>query len=244
MLGASNYFGDLAPEIVAKEFQPSAGLLYKYHHSSFFSSRYSFTYARISGDDRNFKANSYRNLKFESNIFELGYFLEFNFKKFGINILETKKTFFVFSGVNMFFFNPTAKLPGGDRIDLRDMGTEGQKLDGGKDYSLIQPAVTLGLGYKFNVKRKSVIGLEIGFRKTFTDYLDDTRGKYPDYNAIAARQGQGAAEFSQPQTLNGHPVIDTGTMRGDPHLKDWYFVIGLTFSLRDVTNDPCAPPRS
>jgi hypothetical protein len=243
LVGASNYFGDIAPEIVLKESNLSLGFLFKYHHSKFFSSRYQFTYAKISGDDKNFKANSYRNIKFESNIFELGYFTEFNFKPFGINVLENRSTFFVFSGVNMFLFNPTAKLPSGDKVDLRDFGTEGQKLDKGKQYSLIQPAFTLGLGYKFNVKRSTVIGIEIGFRKTFTDYLDDTKGNYPDYNTLVAAQGGTAGDLSQPQTVSDKPVIAAGTMRGDPHLNDWYFVAGITISLRDVTRDPCPGPR-
>ena len=243
MVGASNYFGDIAPEIVPKESNLALGFLFKYHHSKYFSSRYQFTYARISGDDHNFKANQYRNIKFESNIFELGYFTEFNFKPFGINVLENKSTTFVFAGFNMFLFNPTAKLPGGDKVDLRDLGTEGQKLNHQKQYSLIQPAFTLGLGYKFNVKRRTVIGLEIGFRKTFTDYLDDTKGKYPDYNALKAAQGGTAADFSQPQTLNGQPPVVANTMRGDPHLNDWYFIMGITISLRDVTRDPCPGPK-
>jgi hypothetical protein len=240
MVGASNYFGDLAPEIVTKEFNLSLGLLYKYHHSKYFSSRYQFTYARISGDDQNFKANQYRNLKFESEIYEAAYMLEFNFKPFGYNFnhQEEKKSMFVFLGFGMFMFNPTAELPGGDKIDLRDMGTEGQKLDKGKQYSLIQPAVIMGIGHKVNFK-KTVIGFEVSFRKTFTDYLDDTKGKYPDYNAMVAAQGIGAAEFSQPQTLLDKPVIPAGSMRGDSHLNDWYFVVGVTLSLRDVTNVMC-----
>jgi hypothetical protein len=244
MIGASNYFGDIAPEIVPSESHLSLGLLYKYHHSKFFSSRYQFTYARISGDDDHFDANRYRNIKFQSDIYEASYFLEFNFKPFGYNTSqhEEKRTTYVFSGISMFMFNPTAKLAGGDRVDLRDFGTEGQNLDKGKKYSLIQPALTLGLGYKFNV-RKKVIGLEVGFRKTFTDYLDDTKGKYPDYNAMVAKQGATAAEFSQPQLLKDQPVIPAGTMRGDPHLNDWYFIVGITISLRSVTGDPCSGPN-
>jgi hypothetical protein len=241
MLGASNYFGDIAPEIVLGESKPSPGLFYKYHHSKFFSSRYEFTYARISGTDQNFKANSYRNIKFRTDIFELGYFTEFNFKPFGINVLENRSTVFVFGGFNMFFFNPTARLNNGtgDRVELRDYGTEGQVLNDKKKYSQIQPAVTLGIGYKFNLRRRTVIGLEVGFRKTFTDYLDDTKGSYTDYDAMNAAQGGTAAELSQPQTLNDNPPIQGGTMRGDPHLKDWYFVVGITISLRNVTRDPC-----
>lgn len=242
MLGGSNYTGDLAHEINLNETHPAFGIFYKYHHSRFFSSRYQFSFAKISADDRNSKANSYRNIHFESNIFEASYFTEFNFRPFGINRNqhEEKRTTYVFAGISMFMFEPVAVLPGGDKVELRDIGTEGQKMEGKKLYSLIQPALSLGLGYKFNVKRGTVIGLELGFRKTFTDYLDDTKGNYTDYNAIVAKQGLGAGEYAHPQTLRDRPPINAGTMRGDPHLNDWYFIAGITISFRNVIGDPCS----
>lgn len=241
-VGASNYSGDIAPEIVWAESHPAIGLMYKYHHSKYFSSRYQFTYASISGSDQNFSANAYRNISFESNIYELGYNLEFNFKPFGINANqhEENKTTFVFAGFNMFMFNPVHRLPSGDKLELRDIGTEGQKVNDKRQYSLIQPSLTLGLGYKFNVKRRTVIGLEIGFRKTFTDYLDDTKGQYVDYNTIVAKQGVGAGDYSHTETLNNKKPITGGSMRGDPALKDWYFMVGLTISFRNVVGDPCS----
>lgn len=242
MLGGSNYWGDLAPSTVMAETGPSLGLFYKYHHSRFFSSRWQFAYAHIGGSDANFKANAYRNLSFESDIYELGYFTEFNFRPFGINRSqhEEKSTTFVFAGINLFLFEPVRKLQGGDRVELRDIGTEGQKMDGRRTYSPVQPALTMGFGYKFNIRRSTVIGLEFGVRKTFTDYLDDTGGKYPDYNALVAKQGIGAGEFSHAQTMNEQPPAKAGTMRGDRHLSDWYFIAGITISFRNVIGDPCA----
>lgn len=242
LLGGSNYFGDLAPEIKWKETHPAAGLYFRYNHSSYFSSRYQFAMCKISGNDGNFNSNKYRSLQFESNIYELSYILEFNFRTFGANANqhEETSTTYVFSGLNMFLFNPQKKLPSGDRVDLRDFGTEGQHIGDKKEYSLIQPAFTLGLGYKINIKRKTVIGLEVGFRKTFTDYLDDTKGGYPDYNQLVAKEGSGAGQLSQPQTADNKPVIDKGTMRGDSHLKDWYFIVGITISFRNIIGDPCS----
>jgi hypothetical protein len=239
LIGGSNYFGDIAPEIVLKETKLSLGLFYKYHHSKYFTSRYQFTYGAIAGSDQNFKANQYRNLSFQSRIFELGYFTEFNFKPFGINVKEEQTTVYVFSGLNLFHFNPKVRLSKGDLVSLRDLGTEGQIVDKKKKYSLIQPAITLGVGYKFNLGRKYVIGLEIGFRKTFTDYLDDTQNNYPSYAAVLAAQGLTAAEISHAQTFDNRPPIQSGTMRGDKHLKDWYMIFGITISKRNVNLQPC-----
>lgn len=245
-LGGGNYFGDLAPEIVWKETHPAIGILYKYHHTKYYSSRYQFLYTTISGNDQNFKANAYRNLSFQNEIFEIGYTGEFNFIPFGINRnqKESNNTTYIFGGINLFTCNPTAKLPSGDRVELRDIGTEGQKLDGKKKtYALIQPSVNLGVGYKVNLKKRTVIGIEAGFRKTFTDYLDDVSGQYPDHAQLVAKQGEGAGELSQPQTTQGKPVITAGTMRGDNYLRDWYFVIGITITFRNVINDPCPTTR-
>ncbi len=235
LVGGSNYFGDLAPEIVPNETHLALGVFYKNHHSSYFSSRYQFLYGNISGNDKNFAANSYRNLSFKSNIWELGYNLEFNFQKFGINVNDKPATTYVFSGFNMFMFNPKAKLPGGkDEVSLQRMGTEGQVIDNKRKYALIQPSLNLGLGYKFNSGRW-VIGTEIGFRKTFTDYLDDTKGNYPDYTTINTKQGADAAILSHRHVNEGNPPAAGGSMRGDSHLKDWYFVFGITISLRNIT---------
>ncbi len=234
-IGGSNYFGDIAPEIVLKETNLALGGFIIKNHSSYFSSRYQFTYARISGSDKNFKSNAYRNISFFSDIYELGYNLEFNFKPFGMNVNDKYATTYVFTGPSIFMFNPKTTLPSGDKVSLQRFGTEGQILNDKKRYSLIQPALNLGIGYKFNVGKKWDIGFEVGFRKTFTDYLDDTKNTYTDYNAMNAKQGGTAVDLSQPHTTQGNPPVDKGTMRGDPHLKDWYFTVGITICFRNVT---------
>lgn len=241
LLGGSNYFGDLAPEIKPNETKFSAGFFYRQNHTKYFSSRYQFAYARISASDKNFKANQYRNISFFSNIYELGYNVEFNFLPFGMNVLEKDASFFAFSGINMFLFNPRTRLPSGDKVDLRDYGTEGQVLNKKRKYALIQPSITLGVGYKLNINNNWVFGAEVGFRKTFTDYLDDTKDAYTDLNELYAKQGGTAVDLSQPQTTNGNPSISANTMRGDAQLKDWYMIVGFTISYRFVTTF-CSKP--
>jgi hypothetical protein len=77
-----------------------------------------------------------------------------------------------------------------------------------------------------------IVGMEVLFRKTFTDYLDDTYKSYGDYKTIKEQQGVGAADWAHAQTLTGGNIVPQGTMRGDTHLKDWYYFAGLTFSYR------------
>jgi len=239
-LGGGNYFGDLAPEIVLNETKPAFGIYQKTHHTKYFSSRYQLLYTQISGDDKNFKSNAYRNIKFKSDIVEMSYISEFNFKPYGINVKEGKSTFFVFGGISLFYFNPQRKINDKDFLDLRDFGTEGQNINRKRKYPLIQPAIILGIGQKMNLGRKWVLGLEIGFRKTFTDYLDDTKNVYVDYATINRMQGNSAGYLSHPETLNNNQPIQAGTMRGDAHLKDWFFTFGITLSKRKVELQPCS----
>ena len=56
---------------------------------------------------------------------------------------------------------------------------------------------------------------------------------------MVAKQGIGAEEIAQPQTLNNNPPIKAGSMRGDPHLKDWYSIFGITITFRNIIADPC-----
>jgi hypothetical protein len=77
-----------------------------------------------------------------------------------------------------------------------------------------------------------ILGVEGCWRKTFTDYLDDVGGFYPDYKTMVDKQGQVSAQYSHAQTLNGQPFTPAGNMRGDKHLRDWFYFIGFTASYR------------
>ena len=49
-----------------------------------------------------------------------------------------------------------------------------------KPYNLTQFAIPFGGGIKFRVSENVVLAYEVGFRKTFTDYLDDVSTFYVD----------------------------------------------------------------
>ncbi|MBC7426487.1 MAG: hypothetical protein H7321_08115 [Bacteroidia bacterium] len=240
MAGGSNYHGDLASEIVLKETHFSTGILMKNNLSKYMAYRIQLCYGAISGHDKNFKNYNYRALLFKSNIWELGGQFEFNFRAFGINPTEKHSTAYLVTGLNVFAFNPKVRYGSGDWIEARNIGTEGQGLDNYKKrYSLIQLSVPMGMGYKISINKNLVLGFETVFRKTFTDYLDDVSGEYPDYQTMKDKKGDLAAELSQPQTLSGGKVIVDKTQRGDPHLKDWYFITAFTLTYRFVTLGKC-----
>ncbi len=229
MAGLSNYYGDLSQGQNLKHFYPSLGMFHKYNFSGYISNRFQVSYLRISGSDSGSESYSYRNLTFQTHIGEVSEMIELNFHKFGTNQNDKHSTPYAFAGINAFVFGPR-RLENQD-LKLRPLRTNGHK------YSYLQPAVTLGLGYKikFNQRKNRgawIFGVEGAWRKTFTDNLDDVSGQYPDYNDMVANQSLTAAQYSHAQTLNGNPPFAKGVMRGDPHLKDWYYFLGLSLSYR------------
>lgn len=233
--GLSNYYGDLSAgsrfEFNTAHFHPSYGVYQKYNFSSYFSLRNQLSFLEISGDSKGIAGLSYQNLNFKSKIYEYSPLIEFNFQPFGTNIRDGWVTPYVLTGLSVFHFNPT-RINNED-IRLRNLNTEGQK----KSYSSIQASLPLGVGIKAmsppqRGKGSVIVGFEILWRKTFTDNLDDVNKSYGDYKTMLENQGQSSAENGHAETLQGNNALPAGTMRGDTHLKDWYYFIGLSISYR------------
>lgn len=230
MLGASNYNGDLARELVLKETHLAGGIFLRYNVSKYFSLRPALQIGTISGDDKNFSENKYRNLSFKSNISELSGMMEFNFRPFGARVRTERFTPYVGLGVAVFRFNPKAEF-NGDEFALQSLRTEGQS----SGYSLVQMAVPFGMGLKWSVNDNFTLGFEFIYRKTFTDYLDDVSTQYPDMKEQTDRFGPVSASLSdrsaevQGVTAQRSTVND---MRGDPALKDWYVFSMFSFTYR------------
>lgn len=206
-------------------------MYYKRQWNSYFANRMQVSYLKVSGTDKGDPVYNTRNLSFQTPIYEFFDAIEFNFQKFGMNHNDNLFTPYCYTGIAGFLFEPT-RLENED-IKLRNLKTEGQH----KGYSLFQPSIPIGFGFKTMMSPQKnrgvwVFAIECCWRKTLTDYLDDVSGTYPDYKTMVDRQGQGAAQYSQPQTLNGGAPYASGTMRGDNHLKDWYYTIGITLSYR------------
>jgi hypothetical protein len=233
--GVSNYYGDLSAgsafEFNSKHFHPSAAIFQKYNFSSYFSLRNQLSFLEISGSSDGIDGLAYQNLNFKSKIYEYSPLIEFNLHPFGTNIRDGWATPYVLTGLSFFRFDPT-KIDNED-IRLRNLNTEGQK----KSYSLLQASLPLGVGVKMmsppqRGKGSVIVGFEVLWRKTFTDNLDDVNNGYGDYRSMKENQGLASAENGHAQVLQGNPSLPTGTMRGDTHLKDWYYFVGFSISYR------------
>ncbi|GJM35518.1 MAG: hypothetical protein DHS20C18_45190 [Saprospiraceae bacterium] len=238
LLGASTYDGDLSPENSAfdiDQYRPAFAFFYRYNANRFLGIKASFAYGEITADDAhsNIEAKQQRNLNFHSNILELGLTGELNLLGFAPGRAGSRFSPYLFGGVSFFRFNPRTEYQG-QTVDLQPLGTEGQGIDGFDDpYSLTQIAIPFGGGIKYAITDRINIGLEVGFRKTFTDYLDDVSGVYVDYNTLSTNNGKLAADLSNRtgEFFGTEPVdVPGGTPRGNPNKDDWFFIGGFTLS--------------
>lgn len=78
------------------------------------------------------------------------------------------------------------------------------------------------------------ISCEFGFRKLFTDYLDDVSDTYVDEAVLLSERGTKSAELSYrgDELPGGNPNYPKGSVRGNKSEKDWYYFTGLKLTFR------------
>lgn len=238
--GIATYQGDLQNKRFSLEqSKPSVGLGLSYDLSSKFSIRSGFTYGVVEGDDKkntSAKGNDARNLNFKTAISELHVGLEYNF----FNIEGTSLTPYVFVGLAVFHFNPYTKDTAGNKVYLHPLSTEGEGLAAypdRKEYKLTQLSIPFGGGLKFKLSESLCVGLELGIRKLFTDYLDDVSTTYaPDAFPVDATTGLPTPGFLlQDRSYElGTTIGNKGRQRGNSTQNDSYvtFHVGLSFNLQ------------
>lgn len=258
-LNAMNYFGDIVPEsdftsLRFKSTRPNLGVTYSHRFTPRISVRGGLAWGRITGDDAK-SASSVeadniprfiRNLSFRNDIKELSAVATFDlFENRGTYLKRPDFSPYVFAGVAVFAHNPKAEYRG-SFVALQPLGTEGQNAPtavrdslGYPDaYHKIQIAIPFGLGVKYKLDKNWDLGFEIGWRKTFTDYLDDVSGEYAD-PADLEGQALAFADRSLPGSPFGYGKLND--QRGDKTDKDWYIVAG--FSLNYIIPSNMRSPK-
>lgn len=245
--GGSNYLGDIGGmEKTRRDFimdmklsqtRWATGLFGRYKLTDDISLSANLYYGRIQGADSlsTNPGRTGRNLSFRNDMFELNVRGEYNFYEVndvgGTGRYRNDFRLYAFLGVGGLYHNPQAYY-NGRWVDLRPLKTEGV------DYSPFVLVLPKGLGCYFTFDRQYRVGFELGWRTTFTDYLDDISGNYPDPSeldselarALSNRRGELPAE-GYPDPANYGPPSETNEgKRGDPTNNDSYLFATFTFS--------------
>ncbi len=279
-LGIGNYFGDIVPkandlstDLRYTRLSPSIDVAYQFTEQ--FAVEFDVAWIRLLSSDfqtadlRNVRHRYrfLRNQNFRNDVFEVGITGEWDFKP-TIGGIFRRPTWrpYAFAGIAGFYHNPKGMTPDGRWVDLQPLRTEGQGLqstatrpDGSiieypkKPYSLFSVAIPFGGGIKYRLSDNWDIAFEIGYRFTFTDYLDDVSGNYASaadlaaFNPLSVVMANRTLEPRDPisgkdrdfdpvvQGTNGYGVDEigrptvngfgrAGDQRGDPRDRDIYIV--------------------
>ncbi len=227
--GFANYQGDLkqnAFSLKQAKFVGSLGA--RYDLSEHFLLRSHLSLGSLRADDAKNKNASLksRNFSFQTSLFEWELGAQYNI--FSLN--DKWWTPYVFAGGALFHFKPSAIDNAGNRVFLKPLSTEGQGvIPGKKNYKLTQFAIPFGIGAEYALNEDLRVGLEFGYRKTFTDYIDDVSTTYADQNILLAARGPQAVAMAY-RGPGTYPAA--GSLRGNEKNKDAYYFLQLTFTWR------------
>ena len=234
-LGGSMFHGDIGrknAEATILDTRPVWGIQLKRNLNYHFSINLAFNRGELYGSDE-LSSDLFaleRDITFKSKITELGLLLEFNFHPYLTRDVDYKSSPFIFTGISKFYFNPQGQYGDGNWYDLRPLSTEGQESDlylARERYKLNGISIPIGIGYKVNIYEYLTISVNIGWRITFTDYIDDVSTTYVE-EQILTDVGLALADPSQYN-------FNTGFQRGNPYTNDKYgfWGISILYSIKD-----------
>jgi hypothetical protein len=259
-LGAANYLGEIGGlEETRRDFvfdmklnrtQYVFGGFARYKLTPTIAANFGINYGRIRGNDFNSEnpARVARNLSFRNNILEFSLRAEvtlfYDNDAGGRGFYNPDFRVYGFMGLALFHHNPRAKYYGpleefdGELVDLIDLETEGVQ------YENWQLGVPAGLGLFFTFNKVHRVGWEIGYRFTFTDYLDDVSTQYANIDVNANPLAHAMANRTTPEARfraqelaigQGVEVPNAGSFapgekRGDPTNNDGFLFTQVSYS--------------
>ena len=189
-----------------------------------------------------------RNLDFKSNMWEAYAAIELlptmMFNKY--DDYDPRLKPYGFIGVGLFHFDPLGSITAANGTQtwhkLHPLRTEGQGMKeypNKKTYELTQINIPMGGGLKYSLSPRVNLSLELLYRKTFTDYIDDVSTTYidPKYfdNYLSANDAAVARKIHDKTFGIVTPGITRyapGVQRGNSKNKDAYFSTLLKVGIR------------
>ncbi|MBL4652072.1 MAG: outer membrane beta-barrel protein [Flavobacteriales bacterium] len=196
--GVSYYNGDVNP---ASQFNPeltnwAVGVILRRNLNSRWALRLNGMYGNLKGNDLTSSSVSQqqRGISFTSVLYEISGQAEFNFFPYCVANDEIYFSPYLFIGLGGFRFNTT----NGSGQEVASLKAEDV------DYAKTAVMLPFGVGIKAKLSSRFLIGAEWGFRKTWTDYIDDVSTTY----------------------------ASTGRQRGNSKTNDYYNLAGITLTAR------------
>ncbi len=245
-LGSSHYVGEIgnggskgfqfAPfNAEARNFRSAVGGFYRYNFTRRLGARLSANWVRIAAADSlsDEPSRIARNLSFRTDIIEVGLTAEFAF--IAINDLSRRSRIdfstSAYAGIGYLWFFPQAQYEG-KWYDLRPLATEGIE----NEYGYGSLMVPVGLAANFTFSKRTRLGLDLGYRFTFTDYLDDVSTDYAYETELPYVESDYFDNRSDEAYERGNPDLPNkgfykpGSRRGNPDTNDGYWLVQLQLS--------------
>ena len=230
-LGVAGYKGDLKEKVSLSQTKLMGSIGARYDLPEHITARTYFTLASLKADDKKGAATKQqRNLNFETKLFDWELTAQYNL--FSLN--DRWWTPYVFAGIGVYHFKPYTKDADDNKVYLQGLSTEGQGFAPGvNEYKLTQFNIPFGFGIDYPLNEDMRLGVEFGYRKTFTDYLDDISGSYVDEQSLLNARGATAVALAwRGDEVGSGSYPSAGTLRGTSNKKDGYYYIAVTYTVR------------
>lgn len=230
MACGTHYYGDVVNEVELSTIRYASGGFIRYRLNNFTALKAFGLIGKVSGDDRLSESQwqRNRNWSFETLIMEGSLQLE-------VNLLEDRNTGrrlmnplipYLFAGIGAFYFKPQSEIGQGNRLQ----STAPLMLSGVK-YQQIAAAIPVGVGFRYYLDKKILVGAEFGLRYTTTSYIDDI-GNHDRFTDAASSPFPKAARYYINRSLEeNNPGDYRGKMGlGRFNINDLYAIFGVTLA--------------
>ncbi|MDP1845023.1 MAG: DUF6089 family protein [Sediminibacterium sp.] len=237
-IGLATYYGDLKEKAkLVDQSSLAINLGLTYDLTEQILGTFDFSVMSLKANDKFNTRIDYinRNLNFKTTLWEANLGVEYDFLNMtsGDYIL----TPYLHMGVGLFHYNPWTYDRSGNKVYLRQFGTEGQGLPSypeRKAYNLLQMQIPIGGGIKFAISEDVNAFFDISFRKIFTDYIDDVGNTYPDRDIMLAESPNPIQTIGltyRGDEISSAPYPGVNIKRGG-YTKDIYYTMGIGISMR------------
>ena len=219
--GTSSYLGELTNDGDYLQANPNFHAGLQMYITNKIAFRSEVSWFQTSGDDAKASVESGRNgrnLSFISNNFEISGVGIVNLYPQGRSFYQRPAfNVYGFLGIGVLYFNPTTTYQG-TKYQLAPQHTELTS------YSQVAFVIPMGLGLRFKVGPFMNLAFEGGYRKTFTDYLDDVSTVHHD---AASYPNALSYALSDRRPEVGLAPKAEGDIRGNPKTNDAYILYSV-----------------